>query len=381
MKKTTLLLLAALSAFGCAKKAEQKKMLPAVTVTPVIQKTVPLYIEGVGHIEPINSVEIKSQVTGVMTGYYFKRGQDVRKGDLLLTIDQRPYQAQLEEAQAEVARNMASLKYAEDTARRNAPLVQDDYISQNSYDDLVTNVLVSDATLKQSQAALSDAEINLGYCSIYAPLDGRTSDLLVDPGNLVFAGANETLLTLNQLSPIYATFTIPDRYLPVVQRYQKKCPLRVLAWVEDKECPPYEGVLDLIDNMVNVSTGMVTIKANMPNEDKFLWPGQFVDCHLVLEMLNDALLIPTAAIQHTTSGQYVYVVDKDNNAEKRDIEVGQYHPFSTRVVTKGLQPGEMVILEGQINVINGKPVSVKATKNAEEAIKVQEQIEQSGMPQ
>ncbi len=381
MKNVIVFALVAISILGCAKKPKQAKPLPAVTVTPVIQQTVPLYIEGVGHIEPINSVEIKSQVTGVMTGYYFNRGKDVKKGDLLVTVDPRPYQAQVDEAEAAVARNMASLKYAEDTARRNAPLVQDDYISQNKYDDLVTNVLTGEATLKQSQASLDDAEVNLGYCYIYAPMDGRTSDLLVDPGNLVYQGANETLLTMNQLSPIYATFSIPDRYLPTVQRYNQKCPLRVLVSVEDEDCPPYEGVLDLIDNQVTVSTGMVTMKANLPNEDKFLWPGQFVNCHLVLEMLNDALLIPTACIQFTTNGHYVYIVDKEGNAEKRTIEVGQFQPTSTRVVTKGLHPGETVILEGQVNVIDGKPVSVKGTKDAKQAIAVQQQIEQSGMPQ
>ena len=381
MKNALAAFLIALSLVACAKKKPQEKPPAAVTVTPVIQKTVPLYVEGVGHIEPINSVEVKSQVTGVMTGYFFRRGQEVKKGDLLVTIDPRPFQARVEEAEANVAKEMATLKYAQDTARRNAPLVQDDYISQNNYDSLITNVLTSDAQVKQFQAELEDAKIQLGYCSIYAPMDGRTSDLMIDPGNLVLENANETLLTMNQISPIFSSFAIPERYLYQVQKRQKKCPLRVLTWVDDKECPPFEGVLDIIDNEVDVTTGMINMKANMPNEEKLLWPGQFVTCHLVLDMLEGALLVPEAAIQTATKGKYLYVVTKDNKAEKRDIEVGQRHEYSTRVVTKGLAPGETVVLEGQINLYNGAAVSVKETKNAKQAVKVLEEIEASGMPQ
>lgn len=355
-------------------------MPPAVSVTPVIQKTVPYYIEGVGHIEPINSIEIKAQVTGVMTNYYFRRGQDVKKGDLLVEIDPRPFQAELDRAEADLAKSLASLKLAEDTAQRNTPLVQDDYISQNSYDNLVTNVLTSDASVKGAAAALEDAKIRLGYCSIHAPMDGRTSDLMIDPGNLVLDQANETLLTLNQISPIFATFSIPERNLPSVQRKMREKTLDVLAWVDDKSCPPFEGTLDIIDNEVDMSTGMIQIKANMPNSEKLLWPGQFVTCHLVMEMLENALLVPEAAILNSTKGKYVYVVTKDNKVKKQVIEVGQRHPMSTRVVTKGLNPGESVVVEGQINIYDGVSVTVKATKTAEEAVEIEQQIEQIGMP-
>lgn len=381
MRQSSLgLLLIALSFFACAKKPELKKSLPTVTITPVIQKTVPLFVEGVGHIEPINSVEIKSQVTGVMTDYYFKRGQDVKKGDLLISIDERPFQARVDEATAAVARNMASVKLAEDTAKRNAPLVQDDYISQNTYENLVTNVLTGSANLESAKAQLEEAKINLGYCSIHAPMDGRTSDLMVDPGNLILENANESLLTLNQICPIYATFSISERYLPRIQRLQRQNALRVQAYVDDVGCPPFEGFLEIIDNQVDMSTGMVQMKANMANSEKYLWPGQFVTCHLILQMLDGALLVPEATIQNSTQGKYVFVVGENNTIKKQMIEVGQRHPMSTRVVTKGLSPGQQVVLEGQINIFDGAKVTVVASKTAEEAVKVEEQIEQLGMP-
>ena len=381
MRQSTLgLLLIALSFTACAKKPELKKALPTVTVTPVIQKTVPLFVEGVGHIEPINSVEIKSQVTGVMTDYYFKRGQDVKKGDLLISIDERPFQARVNESAAAVARNVADVKFAEDTARRNAPLVQDDYISQNSYDNLLTNVLTSSANLESAKAQLEEAKINLGYCSIHAPMDGRTSDLMVDPGNLILENANEPLLTLNQICPIYATFSISEKYLPSIQRLQRQNTLSVEAYVDDVECPPFHGCLEIIDNEVDMSTGMVKMKANMPNKEKFLWPGQFVTCHLILRMLDNALLIPEATIQNSTQGKYVFIVGEDNTIKKQMIEVGQRHLSSTRVVTQGLHPGQQVVLEGQINIYDGAKVTVTASKTAQEAVKVEKQIEQLGMP-
>ncbi|MCP5491982.1 MAG: efflux RND transporter periplasmic adaptor subunit [Chlamydiales bacterium] len=352
-----------------------------MTTTPVIQKTVPLYIEGIGHIEPINSIDIKAQVTGVMTDYYFTRGKDVKKGDLLISIDPRPFQAEVQRQEATLVKTNASLKFAEDTARRNTPLAQDEYISQNTYDNLVTNVLTGDASVKETQAQLEEARIRLGYCSIYAPMDGRTSDLLVDPGNLVLENANQPLVTLNQITPIYATFSVSERYLPRIQRKLKISPPPVLAWVDDKLCPPFEGTLDLIDNTVDVSTGMVMMKANMPNEEMLLWPGQFVTCHIVMDMLENALLIPDAAILiNSKHGKYTYVVTKDNKVEKRDIEVGQRHPPGVSVICSGLNPGEQVVLEGQVNITDGMSVIVKQTKTAEEAVEVEMQLEELGMP-
>ncbi len=354
---------------------------PAVTITPVIEHTVPLYIEGIGHVEPINSIDIKAQVTGVMTDYYFTRGKEVKKGDLLVSIDPRPFQAEVERQEATLAKTSASLKYAEDTARRNTPLAQDEYISQETYDSLVTNVLTGDASVKETQAALEEARIRLGYCSIYAPMDGRTSDLLVDPGNLVLENANETLLTMNQISPIYATFSISERFLPRIQRKMMEAPPPVLAWVGDKWCPPFEGTLAIIDNEVDVSTGMVMMKANMPNFEKLLWPGQFITCHIVMEMLENALLIPAAAILVDAKHKhYTYVVTKDNKVEKRMIEVGQRHPPGVRVVCTGLNPGEEVVLEGQVNITDGMTVQVKGSKTAEQAVEVEMQLEQLGMP-
>ncbi len=356
-----ILLLPLLLSLGCSGKKQKAPPPPFVKVAKVITKDVPLYIYAVGHVQAYESVEIKSQVTGVIEKVHFERGADVKEGELLFTIDQSPFIAALQRAEAILAENLANLNYSVDIKDRNAPLVKDDYISQIAFDQLVTNVLVSEATVDANTAEVETAKINLAYCSIHAPMDSRAGDYLVDEGNLVLENGETDLVTLNQITPIYAAFYITEKQLQVVQRYQQKHPLKAMISVEDPEVETFEGDLVFIDNAVNLATGMLKMMAVVPNEKKILWPGQFVTAKLILETLKNAKLIPAQAVQNSVKGKFVWVITPENTAEIRYVDVGQ-REVDDYVILKGLKEGEMVVLEGQIRLRPGGPVTIKESQ-------------------
>ncbi|MCK4935182.1 MAG: efflux RND transporter periplasmic adaptor subunit, partial [Simkaniaceae bacterium] len=283
---------------GCGSKEPHKPEAPLVTITEAKIDDVPLYIDTIGHIEPIESVNIESQVTGVLESTHFERGSFVQKGQLLFTIDQRPFVAALEKAEAALAQNLANLAFANETAARNKPLVAEDYISQNSYDNLITNVVSGEALVKGAIAEVESAKINLDYCSIYSRVNALSGDLLIDTGNLITEGSKETLVTLNQITPIFANYYISEKDLPRVKRYAKKCPLKTIVTLDDKEVNPEEGELFFIDNAIDNTTGMIQLKSTFANEERVLWPQQFVKVRLILDTLEDAILVPLEAIQN-----------------------------------------------------------------------------------
>jgi multidrug efflux system membrane fusion protein len=349
-----------LLSYGCSKPPQKVAPSPPVTVTKPTVRDVDLYQDYVGNVVANISVEVMSQVSGIMTGQYFVEGQEVKQGDLLLTIDSRPYVADLAQAEAVLAQSLATLRYAEETTTRYAKLVQEDFISQLNYDQYVTNVLTGEAQIKQNLAQIDLAKINLGYCSITAPMDCVTGKLLVKVGNYVDANSNTELVLLNQIKPILVDFYIPDRDLPYIQFLQNKGQLSVVAYVNRDKSQPHGGTLTLINNQVSTTAGSILLEATFPNEDKGLWPGQFVDIQVILGKKTGALLIPSEAIQVGQQGHYVYVITPDNTAELKVVKPAQVYDSLT-MINEGLTADDMVVVAGQLNLYPGIKVSIQTS--------------------
>lgn len=352
-----LVILGLFSLGGCSKKAAP--VAPAVLVTAMEVQTVeaPLYLEYVGHVEPLVSVSVRPQVEGVITAKYFTEGQEVKAGDLLMTIDSRPYEAALAKAEATLALSIANLKYAEQTARRYASLVKEDYVSQLDYAQYITNVLTSEATIDQNRADIETAKINLDYCFIKAPMDAVASILTVDVGNLVQNGDSTALFTLNQIQPIYVSFYIPENDLPKIQNLSKQKLLKTQVFLK-QNAAPIEGDLTLINNAVDEKTGTILLRATFTNEDKALWPGEFVDVRLILGTVKEAILLPAKAIQIGPTGPFVYVINADNTVTIRPVKKGQ-REGDKNLIESGLNAGEKIVLEGQLNLYPGAKVEIK----------------------
>lgn len=340
---------------ACSKPPPPPLIPPVVTTATVEKRDMPLYREYVGHVEANQSVEIKAQVTGLITGQYFQDGAEVKAGDLLVTIDDRPFQAALLKAEGGLAQAMANLRQAKEVAERNAVLVQQRYISQLDYDQFVTNVYAGEAKVTEAKADVDTAKINLSYCTIKAPISGATTQLLIYVGNYVPVGG-APLLTINQIQPIRVNFFIPEQDLPRLMMAQDKSPVKILAYLPDRA--PAEGELYLINNQVDENTGTILIEGLFPNADRALWPGQYINVRTVLETLSDATVVPSQAISMGQEGPYVYVMKPDHYVELRPVTVVQREGDFT-IIEKGVEPGETVILEGQINLNPGVQVAVK----------------------
>lgn len=354
---------------SCEKKVEKKQLPPvSVTATKAFAKDVFLYEETVGHINGLNIVAIQSQVTGVLTAAYFDEGKAIKKGDLMLTVDDRSYRADLEKAQAELDQALAQLKYAQDNTRRNTPLVQDEYISEDTYENLLTTVLVDEGLVKEKQAAVDLAKVNLGYCYIYAPMDAVAGNRNIDPGNLLTAEATETIVTLEQIKPINCIIYISELLLPQLQTIKRERTIPVIASFDKDFKDTREGMVSFIDNTVNPSTGMIKIKGRFQNLDEYLWPGEYINVRIILGELKDAVLLPAQAIQNSIKGKYVYVIKKDDTVERRDLTLGQRED-DDMIILSGLEAGEIVVLEGQFNLENGSKVSIKSESDIKQVIK------------
>ena len=350
------------SGCGSAKKddpAKARRDRPApVTVSPVVQKTVPVELSAIGNVEAYSSVAVKSRIGGELKKVHFLEGQPVRQGDLILTIDPLPYEAALKQAQANVARTIALTKKADEDLRRYQDLIQKEYISQEQYDQARANVEALQATLKADQAAVENARLNLGFCLIQAPLTGATGSLLARPGAQIKANDDKAMVTINQVQPIYASFSVPEQYLSEIQKYARQGGLKVKALLGDNEPLAEEGRLTFIDNTVDSSTGTIRLKGTFANQDRKLWPGQFVKVTLSLTSQPNALVIPSQALQTGIKGQYVFVVTPELKAETRPVVVGRAFDGQT-VIEKGLRAGEQVITDGQFLVVPGGKVQIK----------------------
>lgn len=340
------------------KKGKEAAAIPVV-VAQVTSESVPMKIQAIGNVEVQATVAIKSRLDGQIVKVSFKDGQDVTKGQPLFQIDARPLQAQLEQAQAALARDRAQLERARAQEERYKDLQQKGFVSPDAYAQFRTNVDTATATVRADEAAVENARLQTEYTLIRSPIEGRAGKILIQEGNLVKANDTVSLVVINQIAPIYVSFAVPEQYLGSLRKYMAVGPLTVEA------LPPGEtnagtvatGTLAFIDNTVDATTGTVRLRATFPNKDKVLWPGQFVTASLTLNEQQNAIVVPSQAVQTGPKGQYVYVI-KAGAAEMRNITVERVDGAQS-VVAKGLTAGEQVVTSGQSRLIPGIKVSIK----------------------
>jgi multidrug efflux system membrane fusion protein len=351
-----LLLGLALVAAACSKKdgGAGGPRPVAVRAAPAIEKDVAIEVQAVGRIVSSQSVQIRPQVSGTLVAARFVEGQAVRKGDVLVEIDRRPFEAAHAEAKARLAQNVVRAENAREDAARYAELVQKEYVTRQQYDAAKANAAALAAQVAADEAAVERAQLNLAYCTIRAPLSGRTGRLRVDPGNLVAVGAPEPLTTIEQVKPVFAEFSVPERYLAALRgRGDAPPPVRIQA----AGGAELRGTLAFIDNAVDATTGTVLLKARFPNEDESLWPGQTVDVRLEVAERANAVVVPASAVAAGQQGDYAYVVTPERKAQLRPVVVEQAGEKEA-VIGKGISAGELVVIEGQLKLRPDVPVEI-----------------------
>ncbi|MBP6940849.1 MAG: efflux RND transporter periplasmic adaptor subunit [Syntrophorhabdaceae bacterium] len=323
----------------------------------VVQKTMPVIIEAIGTVEAYNSVTIYARIVGQLLRIHFKEGQDVKKGQPLFTIDPAPFQEKLRMSEAKLAQDIAQLKYNEDEAKRYAFLLEKGAVAASDYENKKTLALTQQATVRSSKADVDNARLNLEYCHIRSPLDGRTGAHLVKEGAMI--KDNDTkLVVVNQVSPVYVKFSVPEKQLPEIRKYMRSEPLKVKASSRGARNIPDEGRLTFIDNAVDATTGMILLKAEFKNSDKFLWPGQFVNVVLNLTEEQNAFVVPAKAVQIGQKGHFVFVIKPDKKVELRNVAVSRTIGEET-VISKGVSAGEAVVTDGHLKLKDGFPVEIR----------------------
>jgi multidrug efflux system membrane fusion protein len=349
---------------GRAGGARTREAIPVLVATAA-RKTMAIQLRAVGNVEAFSTVSVKSQITGVLTQAHFKEGQNVKKAQLLFTIDPRPLEAALKQGEANLARDVAQLQNAREQARRYAELFKKQYVSQEQYEQIRTNADALEAVVEADRAAVENAKVQLSYCYIYSPIDGQAGSLLVNEGNLVRVNDATPLVVINQVTPINVTFSVPEQNLADIRRHMSTTgSLKVDARFQSDEERPEQGNLAFIDNTVDRTTGTIKLKAEFKNADRRLWPGQFVNVALTLSTQSDAVVVPSEAVQVGQEGQHVFVVKSDNSVEVRPVVVARTDQGEA-VIANGLQPGEQIVREGQFLLGPGSRIEVKDGKPTE----------------
>jgi membrane fusion protein, multidrug efflux system len=327
-----------------------------VAVATAEKRDVPVFLEGLGSVQAYNTVSLKSRVDGQIVEIAFKEGQYVKQGDLLLVIDPRPYQVQLEQAQAALARDQAQLKNAQLDYDRYQGLVKDGVIPQQQFDTQRALVNQLQGTVQTDQAAIDTAKLQLVYTRITSPVSGRIGLRLVDIGNMVHATDTNALLVITQLQPIAVVFTLPEDVLPTVAQHMRGAALTVEAYSRDDATKIATGKLLTIDNQIDQTTGTGKLKAIFENPDNALWPNQFVNTHLLIETKKGAIVVPAAAIQRgPQGGAFTYVVKSDKTVEVRSVKVA-FTQANISAIDSGLNAGDVVVTDGQDKLQSGSRV-------------------------
>lgn len=330
----------------------------SVVLAPVEARDMPIYLEGLGTVAAYNTVTVKPQVEGRIDKVAFTEGQDVKKGDLLVQIDPRPYAIQLHTAQAALARDQALVAGRRRTLERDTALLKEGLATQAQVDDDRSAVEQSEATLKSDYAQIEAARLQLDYARVTAPIDGVTGARLVDAGNVVRPTDPTGLVVITQVDPIAAFFTVPQDELPEIVKEMKAGPLAVEAWDRDGDTKIATGTLVLVDNQINTQTATIRLKATFANEGRVLWPNQFVKARLLLTTRKAARVVPAPAIQRGPQGMFVYVVGPDQRAAVRPVQVERTEGETT-IVASGLEVGEQVVADGQFQLRPGSRVAAK----------------------
>jgi multidrug efflux system membrane fusion protein len=327
----------------------------SVAVSPVVRQDVPVYLAGLGSVTAFNTANIKSRVDGQIMQVNFKEGQNVKEGDLLIVIDPRPYEVQLEQMQAQKFRDQAQLRDARLNLDRYTTLIPSGSIAQQQVDTQKALVDQLDGTVRNDQAQIDNAKLQLVYCHITAPFNGRVGLRQVDPGNIVHAADTNPMLILTQLQPIAVIFTLPEDLLPSVAKHMQNSTLEVEALNRDDETKLATGKLLTIDNQIDQTTGTAKLKAVFDNKDNQLWPNQFVNTNLLLETRKNSTVLPTAAILRGPQGAFVYLVKPDKTVEARVVNISLTQG-NTTVVSSGLNPGDTVVTDGQDKLQTGSKI-------------------------
>jgi multidrug efflux system membrane fusion protein len=333
-----------------------------VLAEPVAARSVPVYLRGLGSVLASNTVTVRTRVDGQITKINFREGQEVSQGQLLVQIDPRPFEVQLHTAEANLAKDEATLHDAQVNLARYTELYKQGVVSQQQYNTQQSLVGQLTGALGADRAAIESAKLNITYAHITAPISGRIGLRLVDIGNIVHAGDQNGLLVITQLHPIAVLFTLPEDYIPQVMQHMRKGPLDVEVYSRDDRNKLASGKLLTLNNEIDPTTGTNKYKAVFPNQDQALWPNQFVNVRLLLETRQNALTVPVAAVQRGTQGTYVYVVKPDNAVEARTVQVGVTEG-NVASVDSGLKAGEMVVTDGQDKLQPGAKVEVQQHGN------------------
>ena len=355
-----LMLTASLSGVSCSSKtaAVGPDLAVPVNVAKAVKKTVPIQLSAIGTAEAYSTVSIKGQVNAVLKEVHFKQGDFVKKGDLLFTLDARPFQASLAQAEANLARDKAQADLTIVQAERYKKLFDQGISAKEQYDQMQANAAAQQGSVHADEAAVESAKLQLQYCAIYSPVDGRTGALQVYPGNLVKENDVPVLVVINEIAPLYEDFSVPEQYLGVIKKYMAGGRLQI-------EATPYGdtaaevGYLTFVDNTVDSTTGTIKLKGTFANTDHRLWPGQFSTVSLRLSEEENATVVPTQAVQTGQSGDFVFVIKPDQSAESRPVKVARTLGTES-VIAKGIEPGETVVTDGQLRLIPGIKVQIKA---------------------
>lgn len=332
--------------------------LVPVTATTAAPRDMPVFDTGLGTVQAINTVNVKTRVDGEIMRAYFTQGQEVQQGDRLFLIDPRPYQATLDQAVANQQKDAAQLAGAQRDLERYGKLVGSGYQTRQSFEDQQATVAQLQAAIQADKAAIEQARLNLEYTSITAPLTGRTGARLVDPGNYVQTGTGTPLVSITQLQPIFVSFTLPAKDLDAIRQGQAAHPLEVEAFATGDGRLIARGTLDFIDNHIDDSTGTIALKGRFANSDEALWPGEFVDVRLVLSVRKNAVTVPAETVMAGPNGDYVYVIRPDETVLRRGVEVASRQD-GMAVIATGLAAGERVVLAGQYRLANNVKVRVE----------------------
>ncbi len=327
-----------------------------VTVGTAVQKDVPVQIKAIGRAQAYSTVAVKAQIAGELISVHFKEGQDVKKGDLLFTIDPRPFEAQLKQAEANIAKDKAQLENAKKQVDRYGSVVAKGYVSREQFDILSANASALEATVRADEAAAENARLSLKYCYIRAPIDGCAGEIKVHAGNVIKA-TDEPLVTINQVNPIYVSFSVPEQNLADIKRNMAGGKLEVMASVSGNLNSYSRGTLTFLDNTVDFSTGTITLKAEFPNKDRALWPGQFANTVLTLTQQKGAVVVPFEAVQTGQQGQYVFVLQQDSSVKYRLVTPGKTVD-NEMIIEKGVAPGEIVVTDGHLRLADGSKVKI-----------------------
>ena len=346
---------------GCSGK--KAKTLPAAEKAPVtavaaVEKDVPIKLTAIGNVQAYTTVSVTSRATGQLLDVYFTEGQSVAKGQKLFLIDPEPRKIIVNRMEAELARNNAQLLNARVEERRYAELVKKGFVAQADYDNIHTQLATLEAMVQGAAQDLENAQLQLGYCTIYAPISGRTGNLLVHQGNLIKENDGASpLVVINQIQPVLVTFSIPEQRLAEIREFMKSHTLKVEVIVSGSQPRSLAGSLTFINNAVSANTGTIELKAVFNNGENLLWPGQFVSVVLSLTTRKNAVVVPTPAVQMASDGQFIFVVKPDSSVEKRLVEATAVSETET-IVEKGISQGETVVTDGQLRLVPGVKVRV-----------------------